>query len=362
MTDQLKNILDIDNIKNEEKSAKALEETSKENADEIKTQEDSTIKEGSVEESMEPDMDQDAAAEQASLLPVREILFAADFEPNTKQELNDMVSKLWSHKQRTNLLTYYLIGKIIKKGREKWTYGEKDMEKLAKSLETGSSNLYKACKFAEQYSDEQIRQLINGKFVMSWRNIAQNQMVLPDYLLEIYGEAENSGEFCNAVTKFKEEANSSDDGLGDNQSNGESQRGDDNTPEQNENEGTADEENLGDADSSSSEGDKAEEPIPEERQQGQESIEEDGQQETDENEPESAEDVEDSEDDDESPETESGESETQPIVQQETDDVQALTAKISEHEKSIIEKDQRIEELEMENAALKVRIQELEEQ
>ena len=38
-----------------------------------------------------------AAAEQESLLPAREKFLAANFEPNTKQELDDMVSKLWSY-------------------------------------------------------------------------------------------------------------------------------------------------------------------------------------------------------------------------------------------------------------------------
>jgi len=329
----------------------------------VETEPTASPKDSDIQKSDHPE--EDAAVREVSLLPVHEILLlAADFEPNTKQDLNDMVSKLWNHSQRTTLVISYLIGTLIKKGREKWTYGEKDMEKLAKSLGIGSSNLYKACKFAEQYSDDQIRQLINGKFVMSWRNIAQNQTVPSDDLLKIYGEAESSGQFCNAVTKFKEEANSSKEGSGGNQSNGESQRGDDdNTPEQDENEGTSDQENLEVADSSSSEGDKAEEPILEERQQDQESIEEDGQQETDENEPESAEDVEDSEDDyNSSPESEVDESQPSSVDLSQTDDVQALTAKISEHEKSIMEKDQRIEELEMENTALKVRIQELEEQ
>lgn len=262
-------------------------------------------------------------------LAVQESFPMIDFKLKSKQELAVILSGLWRHKRNTELVTYYLTGKAINKGREKWTYGEKDMEKLAESLETSPSNLYKACKFEKDYSEEQVMELFSGKFAMSWRNIAQNQNIPSDVFINIYGEAKSPAEFCNAVTKYKNDVNSSKDGSEDGQLEGESQQ------EESENRPDQDSSRPDDGDPINGEGfDDAD-------------LESDN--ETD-----------DPDDNDESTDSESDQTRTEPIDPPETVDVQALMAKIANFEKTIIEKDERIANLETENAELQKRIKELE--
>lgn len=126
-------------------------------------------------------------------------------EPQSEDQLVQTVSKLWNYKEGTKLATYYLIGKVINDYRSKKIYGDSEMAKLADFIAVNISNLYKACQFAERYTDEQVRQLLSGSFVMSWRNIAQNLAVPCETILELYWQSQTSGEFCNAVTKLKDE-------------------------------------------------------------------------------------------------------------------------------------------------------------
>lgn len=344
----LDEILD-DDIQDEADKTKTQEESATET--EIKVDDDSDT----VDES-ESDVDPDplpaitegfvvgsdfiVPTKSTSPLAIQESFPVINFEPKSKQELDAILSELWKRKRATDLMTYYLTGKALNKGREKWTYGEKDMEKLAESLETSTSNLYKACKFAEDYSEEQVKQLLRGRFAMSWRNIAQNQSVPSIVLIGIYDEAKSPAEFCNAVTKYKEEVNSSKD-----RSEG-GQQEDENQQEEIENLPGQDPSRPDDGDSIVGEGLDDPNPI----------LSED--EEDDDLDSDNVHD--DSNDNDDSTNFESDQTRTEPIDPRETVDVQVLTTKIADLEKSIIEKDERITELETKNAALQHRIKELE--
>ena len=51
---------------------------------------------------------------------------------------------------------------------------------LAKGSESvGRDTLTKACKFARQYGEEQVKHILKGKFVLSWFELAQSLTMAP---------------------------------------------------------------------------------------------------------------------------------------------------------------------------------------
>ena len=53
------------------------------------------------------------------------------------------------------------------------------------------------------YSDGQLASLLNGPFLLSWRDIAQNLSVPPEDFLRTYLESEDLEQFRNAVTQLR---------------------------------------------------------------------------------------------------------------------------------------------------------------
>jgi hypothetical protein len=115
-------------------------------------------------------------------------------------------------------------------------------------------------------------------------------------------------------------------------------------------------------DESTSTDNNEDEPVPDSSPEEQATQEEDEEPEPGSNDPSSEEATEDTGDDNSSSESEVDESQRSSVDLPHTDEVQTLKANIDVLENTIAEKDQRIEELEAENAKLQGWIQELEEQ
>jgi hypothetical protein len=82
--------------------------------------------------------------------------------------------------------------------------GRKNSERIAQATEIGRDTLTKACKFARQYSKEHVEILLRGRFVVSWRHIAQNLAIAPQKVIDVYQQAPSREQFYNGIIKLKD--------------------------------------------------------------------------------------------------------------------------------------------------------------
>jgi hypothetical protein len=97
---------------------------------------------------------------------------------------------------------YWVIGKSIL-SFYKGKYGTGEIQKISEATGIGRDTLTKACKFARQYTEEQVKHILKGKFVLSWFELAQSLTVAPQNLITAYQASSSPGEFHNAIIKLK---------------------------------------------------------------------------------------------------------------------------------------------------------------
>lgn len=102
----------------------------------------------------------------------------------------------------SRVAAYYQIGKAINFFYTK-KYGRNELQRLADLTDIKIGTFQKACRFAQKYSDEHLRALAKGRFIISWRHISQNLKIAPDILIRVYLESASPQEFCNSVTILK---------------------------------------------------------------------------------------------------------------------------------------------------------------
>jgi len=101
------------------------------------------------------------------------------------------------------ILVKWEIGRSIKSFYQ-GKYGARELEKIAMATGIGRDNLNKMIKFAEQYTLEQLKTLIEGKFALSWNGIAHNLSIKAETLIEIYEKAGNVSEFHYGIMNLKD--------------------------------------------------------------------------------------------------------------------------------------------------------------
>jgi hypothetical protein len=126
----------------------------------------------------------------------------ANFHLKTEDDLISHAIKLRTHLETSKVVVYYLIGEAINSFYKK-SYGQNELQKIAERTGINIGTLHKACRFAKKYTHAQVKKLLTGKFVMAWRQIAQNLSAKPKTLIGTYEKSKNGSEFNNAVIKLK---------------------------------------------------------------------------------------------------------------------------------------------------------------
>lgn len=138
----------------------------------------------------------------ASRVNTSEIL-AGSYEPESEEALIAYTANIHDHVQINSITGYWEIGRSINtfyKGK----YGTKELESIAQGTGIGRDTLAKACKFAKQYSKENVEMLLRGNFIVSWRQIAQNLAIPPQKVIEVYQQAPSREQFYNGIIKLKD--------------------------------------------------------------------------------------------------------------------------------------------------------------
>jgi hypothetical protein len=128
-----------------------------------------------------------------------------DYLLDTEEELINLTAALNNRAQTSFLANYWTIGKCILDFYKK-EYGTDKLRRISTATGIGVDSLQKACKFAREYSQEQVEKLLGGTFALSWSQITHNLTVEPGRLLEVYEKAENPNQFHDAVMKLKSPA------------------------------------------------------------------------------------------------------------------------------------------------------------
>ena len=143
---------------------------------------------------------------EASLIPIKmPEIQDSNYQPESEEALIDYVVSQNNKLEVATIFIKWEIGRSIKSFYQ-GKYGARELEKIAVATGIGRDNLNKMIKFAEQYTLEQLKALINGKFVLSWNGIAHNLSIKAETLIEVYEKAGNVNEFHYGIMNCKDPA------------------------------------------------------------------------------------------------------------------------------------------------------------
>ena len=126
----------------------------------------------------------------------------ADYQAQTVEELIACGKRLKAREFKSVIESRWLFGRVINRSGET-VYGDNTAGRIAEEVGYAKSTIHKCKQFGEKYDEQQKESLLNGPFVLSWRDVALNLSVSPEDFLQIYRGSENPEQFRNAVTQLR---------------------------------------------------------------------------------------------------------------------------------------------------------------
>jgi len=134
--------------------------------------------------------------------PVSEVEINADYQAETVEELIDCGKRLKAREFKSVIESRWLFGRVINRSGET-VYGDNTAGRIAEEVGYAKSTIHKCKQFGEKYDEQQKELLLNGPFVLSWRDVALNLSVSPEDFLRTYHNSEDLEQFRNAVTQLR---------------------------------------------------------------------------------------------------------------------------------------------------------------
>lgn len=125
-----------------------------------------------------------------------------NYHPESEEELISYTMEIHNKVQTYSIGGYWEIGRTINSYYQ-GKYGTRELERIANATGIGRDTLNKMCKFANQYSKDQVDALLSGAFPVSWFQISQNLTLEADTVIKVYQETEDPKQFHNSIMKFK---------------------------------------------------------------------------------------------------------------------------------------------------------------
>ncbi len=129
-------------------------------------------------------------------------IMANNYQPESEEALFRYTLSIHKKVQIYSVGGYWEIGRTINSFYQ-GKYGTKELERISKAIGIGRDTLNKMCKFAKQYSRNQVEALLSGAFPVYWFQISQNLSVEPDKLIQTYQETGDPKQFHNRIMKLK---------------------------------------------------------------------------------------------------------------------------------------------------------------
>lgn len=151
------------------------------------------------------------AAEQKELAPGQELQVIEpepdreppdNYQPATEASLINYINALNVKLGEVTIVTHWQIGQTIN-AFYRGKYGTNELGKISEATGIGRDTLAKACKFAKQYTKENVEMLVKGNFVMSWYQITKHLTVAPEKVMETYQQSPDPNQFYNGIIKLK---------------------------------------------------------------------------------------------------------------------------------------------------------------
>lgn len=129
----------------------------------------------------------------------------SNYQPESEEALIAYTTGIHNKVQTFSIGGYWEIGRTINSFYQ-GKYGTKELETISVATGIGRDTLNKMCKFAKQYSRDQVETLLSGTFPVSWSSIAQNLSVAPDKMIQVYQETGDPKQFHNGIMKLKDQS------------------------------------------------------------------------------------------------------------------------------------------------------------
>ena len=134
--------------------------------------------------------------------PVSEVEINADYQAQTVEELIDYGKRLKAREFKSVVESRWLFGRAINRSGET-VYGDNTAGRIAEEVGYSKSTIHKCKRFGEKYDEQQKESLLDGPFVLSWRDVALNLSVSPEDFLRTYNDSGDLEQFRNAVTQLR---------------------------------------------------------------------------------------------------------------------------------------------------------------
>ncbi len=125
------------------------------------------------------------------------------YQPESEEALIAYTMDIHNKVQTFSIGGYWEIGRTIN-SFYRGKYGTRELENISNGTGIGRDTLNKMCKFAKQYSKDQVEILLSGTFPISWFHISQNLSIEPDKMIRVYQETGNPKQFHNDIIKLKD--------------------------------------------------------------------------------------------------------------------------------------------------------------
>ena len=104
--------------------------------------------------------------------------------------------------ENSRLAAYHAIGSKIK-GFYGKNYGKNEMAKIAKTVDLSTSTVYKIVQFVEKYNWEDIEEISEGAFQLSWHRLRDNLSLQKEEVIRVYRASHNIAEFNRKIKEIK---------------------------------------------------------------------------------------------------------------------------------------------------------------
>lgn len=125
-------------------------------------------------------------------------------EIKTENDLINEVVQIQHSALKNLILSYYLIGvKILQFYRKR--HGTSELKRIASALGCSIRQLQTIIKFANLYSEDDLKLILNGRFPLTWSDISSNLCMSSKRFIEIYGKSSSKHQLKKYLQEFKEE-------------------------------------------------------------------------------------------------------------------------------------------------------------
>ena len=124
----------------------------------------------------------------------------------TEEQLFDLAKEIANRMHESRIKGFFDLGSCLLAFYPS-QYGDETIQRLSEKIGFSTDNIYKARQFAENFSTEQVQELLSGKFTISWHTIRKNLSVKSVDFMLLYRDSVTLKEFNQKIEEYKQPKN-----------------------------------------------------------------------------------------------------------------------------------------------------------